>query len=69
MTRIRYSKDVDVLLVELSEQPIEHAEESGQFIIHFSADGVPVLLEILNARDFLLGSFGSVLKGTETVIQ
>ena len=36
MSKTRYSKDVDVLLVELSDAPIDHAEEAGQFIVHFS---------------------------------
>jgi hypothetical protein len=56
MRKIRYSKDVDILLVELSSEPVDHAEESGQFIIHFSKTGEPVLLEILDAREFVLGS-------------
>jgi len=34
MTKIRYSKDVDALLVELSQKPIVYAEESGQLIAH-----------------------------------
>ncbi len=33
MRKIRYSKDVDALLIELSDKPIDHAEEEGQLII------------------------------------
>jgi hypothetical protein len=29
MRKMRYSPDVDALLVELSQEPIDHAEESG----------------------------------------
>ena len=65
MSKIRYSEDVDALLVELSDDPVDHAEESGPFIVHFSEAGKPVLLEILNAKDFVLGSLSSVVKGTE----
>ena len=65
MSKIRYSKDVDALLVELSLEGIDHAEESGSFIVHFSKDGRPVLLEILNAKDFVLGSLASLVKETE----
>jgi len=68
MTRIRHSKDVDALLVELSDEQVDHAEESGQFIIHFSKTGEPVLLEILDARDFVLGSLSSVLKEAEATL-
>lgn len=65
MSRIRYSKDVDALTVELSADPIDYAEESGPFIIHFSSEGRPVLVEILSARDFLLTSLTSVIKDSE----
>ncbi len=68
MTKIKYSKDVDTLLVELSDEAIDHAEEAGQFIVHFSKAGEPVLLEILDARDFLLGSLSSLLKGAEATL-
>lgn len=62
MSKTRYSRDVDALLIELSDKPIDYAEEAGQVIAHFAADGEPVLLEILDARDFLLRSFSKVLK-------
>ena len=68
MTKIRYSKDVDALLVELSQGTIDHAEESGQLIVHFTREGEPVLLEILDARDFLLNSLSSVIKETEVML-
>jgi len=61
MRRILYSKDVDALLIELSDKAIDHAEQAGQIIVHFSAQGEPVLLEILEARDFLLRSFSTVV--------
>ena len=69
MSKIRYSEDVDALLVELSADPVDHAEESGPFIIHFSNKGKPVLLEILDAKEFVLGSLTSVVKGTEGTVQ
>jgi len=59
MRKVKYSKDVDALLVELSGKPLDYAEEAGQFIIHFDKDGEPVLLEILDAKNFLLGSLAS----------
>ena len=68
MRKIRYSKDADILLVELSSEPIDHAEESGQFIVHFSKTGEPVLLEILDARVFVLGSVSSLLKEAEATL-
>lgn len=68
MTRIRYSQDSDALLIELSSKPIDYAEESGPLIVHFTKEGEPVLLEILDARDFLLLSLSSMVKGTEATL-
>ena len=51
MRKIKYSKDVDALIIELSDSPIDFAEEEGQFIIHFSKNREPVLLEVLEAKE------------------
>ncbi len=53
--KIRYSKNEDILIIELSNEKIDHAEETGPIIIHFSVDKKPVLLEILEASEFLSG--------------
>jgi hypothetical protein len=37
-------------------------------IIHFSKDGEPVLLEILDAKNFVLNSISSVFKEQEVLI-
>lgn len=68
MRKIRYSKDVDALLIELSDKKIDHAEEEGQVIIHFSEDDEPVLLEILDAKEFVLNSLESVMREKELTI-
>jgi hypothetical protein len=68
MAKVRYSKDVDTLLIEISNQTVEYAEESGQFIVHFNKQGEPVILEIMDAKNFLLGSLASLLKDTEASI-
>lgn len=68
MRKIRYSKDVDALLIELSDKQIDYAEEEGQMIIHFSKDGEPVLLEIFDAKEFILSSLSSLVKEREVSI-
>ncbi len=68
MRTIRYSKDVDALLIQLSDKQIDYAEEEGQLIIHFSKDSEPVLIEILDAKEFLLSSFSSLIKEKEVAI-
>ena len=68
MRKIKYSKDVDALLIELSDKRIDYAEEEGQIVIHFSMDDEPVLLEILGAKDFILNSLASLVKEQEVAI-
>jgi hypothetical protein len=51
--RVRYNREEDILVLELLEIPIDHAEEAGPIIAHFSMDDRLVLLEILEASDFL----------------
>ena len=53
MEIITYSPDVDILLLKISDAPIEYAEESGGIIAHFSPDDKPVLLEIQDAKAFV----------------
>jgi Protein of unknown function (DUF2283) len=36
MKKISYSKDVDALLIELSNEPIAYAEDEGKAILHYS---------------------------------
>jgi hypothetical protein len=50
MKKISYSKDVDILLIELSNQPIAYAEDEGQVILHYSQDEKLVLVELLDFR-------------------
>jgi len=68
MRKIRYSRDADVLVVELSDKRVDYAEEEGRMIVHFSKEGEPVLLEILDAREFVLKSLSSVVNEEETAI-
>ncbi len=48
-----YDPEVDVLLVEVSKRPIDHAEELGPVIVHFTKAHKPVALEILDASQFV----------------
>jgi len=51
--KINYNREQDILLLESSSEPIDYAEETGPLIVHFSKEGKIVLLEILDASDFL----------------
>ncbi|WP_121969680.1 DUF2283 domain-containing protein [Leptolyngbya sp. BC1307] len=50
MKKISYSKDVDVLLIELSDEAIAYAEDDGQVILHYSEDDRLLLVEVLDFR-------------------
>lgn len=51
--KVRYNRKEDILTLELSQAPIDHAEEAGPIVAHFSPDDRLVLLEFLEASDFL----------------
>jgi len=51
--RISYNREEDIIIIEVSEEGIDYAEEVGQMIIHFTRERKPVLVEILDASDFL----------------
>jgi hypothetical protein len=63
--KIRYSRDVDILLVKFSDKPADYAEETEGLIAHFSADGKPVSLEIQGGKEFLLRSIASLVEDRE----
>ena len=48
-----YDAESNILSWELSNDPISHAREFGNFIFHLSKSGKPVLLEILDASSFV----------------
>lgn len=54
--KISYDREEDILTIELdSSAAIDHAEHVGSLILHLDPNDRPVLLEILNASEFLSG--------------
>lgn len=51
--KVKYSTEEDILMYEVSDEPIDYAEEMDSVIVHFAKSGKPVLLEILDASKFL----------------
>ncbi|MBW4524034.1 MAG: DUF2283 domain-containing protein [Phormidium tanganyikae FI6-MK23] len=51
--KTRHSPDVDALLIEVSDEPIFHAEEEGQMLLHYSENDKLVLIEILDVQSFM----------------
>jgi hypothetical protein len=51
--RLRYNRGTDILTLELSDAPIDHADEAGPLIVYFTEDDRLIMVEILEASDFL----------------
>ena len=63
--KIKYSPEVDILLVELSPGPVDYAEDTNGVITRLSANGKPLVLEIQGAKEFPLNSLTSLVKEEE----
>jgi len=51
--KISYEPEADVLSWEISNKDIDSAKEIGNVVVHFSKNNIPVLIEILQASEFL----------------
>jgi len=51
--KVSYNRESDVLMIQVSEAKVDYAEEMGPIIVHFTKDGKPVLLEILDASEVI----------------
>lgn len=51
--RMGYDREKDILLIEVSKKPVDHAEEVGPLVVHFSKQNRPVLIEVFDASEFL----------------
>lgn len=63
--RVRYDRAKDILLLEVSHKKIDFAEEVGPIIVHFSKERHPVMLEILDASEFLTRLTTATIKTKE----
>ncbi len=64
--RVRYDRDEDILLIEvMPEGRVDHAEHVDSIIVHLTADGRLVLLEIMDASRFLARVLQAALRGEE----
>ncbi len=50
---MKYDIEANIMLLEISTGTITHAKEMGNFIIHLSKNGKPIIIEILNASNFI----------------
>ena len=66
--KIKYSKDVDILMMELSDDPIVFAEKKAGVIVHFNKSRQPVALEIMSAKEWLKETYSLLPRDIEREI-
>ena len=47
--KYKYDKETDILIIELSREKPDFAEQKGNIITHYNKDNKPVEIEILDA--------------------
>ena len=51
--KIKYSEDVDILMIQLSDKKVDDSYDTDQMIVQVDKNGIPVILEIFHGREFL----------------
>ena len=54
-TKYKYDRESDVLLITLSQEKPDFAEQTQNVITHYNKDGKPIEIEILNASEMVFG--------------
>ncbi len=64
--KVRYSREEDILLIEASgDGTVDHAEHTGPFIAHFDSKGELLVMEIMDASEFLSSLIKATIRGEE----
>ena len=53
--KYKYDRESDVLLITLSREKPDFAEQSQNVITHYNKDGKPIEIEILDASEMAFG--------------
>ena len=59
--KYKYDRESDVLLITLSREKPDFAEQSQNVITHYNKDGKPIEIEILNASKMAFGIVKALL--------
>ena len=51
--KVNYDPETDIVMCQVSNKQIDHAEEQGPIIVHFDKQDHPVLLEIQGGGRFI----------------
>ncbi|KXB07268.1 hypothetical protein AKJ52_00580 [candidate division MSBL1 archaeon SCGC-AAA382C18] len=56
-----YDPETDIMTITISDEQIDYGEQAGSFIYHYSKNGKPVELEILDASETVLSIIEPIL--------
>lgn len=59
--KYKYDRESDVLLITLSREKPDFAEQTQNVITHYNKDGKPIEIEILNASETALDILKALL--------
>ena len=63
--KFRYSPEVDILMVDISDEPYSYGEDNEGVIVHHGKAGNPLGLEILDGKLFVMFANTSLATGRE----
>ena len=67
--KAKYDKDVDVLLIKLNNNKPQYGEDIGDgIIVHFDKNKLPVEIEILKAKKYLVNWLEQALEVKTNVV-
>jgi hypothetical protein len=65
--KLKYNREDDILIVETdSEGTLDHAEQTGSMIAHFSSENQLLFLEILDASEFISSLVKVAVRGQDS---
>lgn len=61
----KYDKDTDILILKITDDSPDYGEQGENIIYHYSKEGKPVEIEILDASRTALNIFGAILESKQ----
>lgn len=65
--KYEYDPETDILLIKLSDEEPDFGDQSGPIITHYSKEGKPIEIEILDASETALSIIKPILSKSKKV--
>lgn len=66
--KYKYDKNTDILLIKLSKQKPDFAEQKENIITHYNKKGLPIEIEILDAKKTAVKIISTIFNGKKIPI-